>query len=131
MTQKQQTLEQLVEKIKKALPQKRTKRGRPPKEIKNVLEGILYVLRSGCRWKDLPKGKSGCHYTTCWRLLVKLQEAGVWEDIHKELLEALNEKGEIDWSHFALDTSTVSAPKGGLRQDQTQPTEVSSAASVI
>jgi len=85
------------------------------------------VLRSGCRWKDLPQQRFGFHYTTCWRFMRLLMGHGIWEKIHTELLGDLDACGKIDWSHCALDTSTVAAPKGGMPQEKTLPTAASAA----
>jgi len=124
-------VKQLAQKIQKLLPPKRTRRGRPRKDPTKLLLAIRYVLRSGCRWKDLPQQKFGCHYTTCWRFMRLLMKHGIWQKIHTELLGELDASGRIDWSHCALDTSTVAAPKGGMPQEKTLPTAASAAQSGI
>ena len=43
--------------------------GRPPADDKRTLEAILFVLTTGCRWRDLPSEYDG--YVTAWRLLVE------------------------------------------------------------
>jgi transposase len=55
------------------------RRGRPRAEDRRTLNGILWVLRSGARWKDLPP-KYGS-WSTCHRRLQEWQEQGVWEGI--------------------------------------------------
>ena len=59
------------EKIKPLLPKRRksAKGGRPPAEDRACLEGILWVLRSGARWRDLPERYPSP--STCWRRLVE------------------------------------------------------------
>ncbi len=62
------------EKIAPLLPKppKRRKAGRPPIENRRVLEGILWILRSGARWQDLPEKYP--HPSTCWRRLRDWEE---------------------------------------------------------
>jgi len=53
--------------------------GRPRAEDRRTLNGILYVLRTGCRWQDLPPQYG--HPSTCWRRLEAWQANGTWEKI--------------------------------------------------
>jgi transposase len=69
-----------------------------------VLNGILYVLTTGCRWCDMPV-KYGS-YKTAWRRLKKWQEMGIWDSIFKALA-SLREHGMV-----SVDSSTVEAKKG-------------------
>ena len=54
------------------------RRGRSRADGRRTSNGVLYVLRKGCRWQDLPE-ESGSS-VTCWRRLNQWQELGVWED---------------------------------------------------
>src|SRR3989304_5970800 len=90
-------------------PQPRPKGGRPPVPNRQVLTGILFVLKTGMPWEDLPQ-EMGCGSgMTCWRRLRDWQEAGVWEDIHRVLLELLQGAGQIDWSRAIVDSASVRA----------------------
>ena len=91
------------------------------------LTGILFVLKTGIQWEYLPQ-EMGCGSgTTCWRRLRDWQEAGVWWELHRVLLDRLGEADRIDWSRASIDSSTVPAKglkKGGLRPrpwDRTRP----------
>jgi len=55
-------------------PPKQRKGGRPWIENRRVLEGILWILRSGARWQDLPEKFP--HPSTCWRRTARLGGAG-------------------------------------------------------
>jgi transposase len=81
--------------------------GRPRQDDRSVINGILYVLKTGCQWPALPK-EYGVHYSTCWRRLKRWQENGVWQRIADALLEA--KAGDL--AQVALDTSYVKAKKG-------------------
>lgn len=89
------------------------KGGRPPVDDRATLTGILFVLKTGIPWEDLPQEMNcGCGMT-CWRRLRDWQAAGVWDRLHEALLAELNAKGKIDWSRAAVDSSTVRAVGGG------------------
>jgi transposase len=89
------------------------KGGRPPVDDRAVLTGILFVLKTGIPWEDLPcEMGCGCGMT-CWRRLRDWQAAGVWDRLHEILLAELNGADMIDWSRAAVDSSTVRAVGGG------------------
>jgi transposase len=65
------------------------KGGRPHISDRQVLRGILFVLRTGCPWQSLPK-ELGCGSgSACWRRLRDWQRAGVWDRLHHLLLDRL------------------------------------------
>ncbi|HEX8947662.1 MAG TPA: IS5 family transposase [Dissulfurispiraceae bacterium] len=83
--------------------------GRKPLENRKVLTGILFVLKTGIQWEDLPK-EMGCGSgMSCWRRLRDWQEAGVWQALHEVLLAKLREADKIDWSRAVVDSSSVRA----------------------
>lgn len=93
--------------------------GRRPVDNRRTLTGILFVLRTGIPWEDLPK-EMGCGCgMTCWRRLRDWQEAGVWDDIHQVLLNKLHQADKLDWSNVCVDSSSVRAVFGGTRSAQT------------
>lgn len=76
---------------------------------RQVLTGILFVLKTGIPWEALPR-EMGCGSgVTCWRRLREWQEQGVWQRLHEALLAKLNAAGEIDWQRAAVDSSHVRA----------------------
>jgi transposase len=85
-------------------------RGRRRAEDRRTLNGILWILRSGARWKDLPP-KYGSR-STCHRRLQEWQEQGVWERTWLTFLGTLDQLGKLDWSQAFLDGSFVPAKKG-------------------
>ncbi len=89
------------------------KGGRPPIEDRKALTGILFVLKTGIPWEDLPQ-EMGCGCgMSCWRRLLKWQTAGVWKKLHRELLKRLEGADQIDWSRATVDSSSVRAVGGG------------------
>src|SRR5271170_6784742 len=91
-------------------PPKQRKGGRPWIENRRVLEGILWILRSGARWQDLPEKFP--HPSTCWRRLRDWEERGVWLNIWRSFLSELNERQQLKWSESFLDGSFAPAKKG-------------------
>ena len=85
--------------------------GRPRRAARECVEGILWVLRSGARWKDLP-----AHFPsppTCWRRFQDWSEAGVWTKAWARLLRMLDREGRIQWDEGIADGTFSSAKKGG------------------
>lgn len=100
------------EKIRPLLPKRpqRPQGGRPPANDRKVLEGILWILRSGARWQDLPDEFP--HPSTCWRRLRDWEEQEVWLEIWRAFLSELNERQQLNWSESFLDGSFAPAKKG-------------------
>ena len=94
-----------------------------------ALGGIIFVMRTGCPWRLLPK-ELGCGSgTACWRRLQDWQEVGVWEKLHETLLNWLRDEAVIDWSRASLDSPSVRAKRGARRPGRTLPTAASPAPS--
>src|SRR5438477_1793348 len=87
--------------------------GRKPLDYRKILTGILFVLKTGIAWDDLP-AELGCGCgKTCRYYLQLWHEAGVWRQLHALLLAELNGADEIDWSRALIDASFAKAPEGG------------------
>jgi len=99
-------------KIEPLLPKFKQSRkgGRKPVDNRPVFEGILWVLRSGARWKDLPPEYPSP--TTCWRRLRDWEDEDVWLTIWRRFLGELDEKGQLDWAETFADGSFAPAKKG-------------------
>lgn len=77
------------------------------------MAGIIYVLRKGVAWRDVPGEVVGCSGVTAWRRLRDWTEAGVWARLHAELLAELRKSGLLEMDDCAVDGSHIRALKGG------------------
>ena len=105
------------------------KGGRPRLDDRACLTGILFVLKTGIAWEDLPQEMDCGSGMTCWRRLAEWHEAGVWESLHAACLARLEGAGAIDWSRASLDSARVKAPLGGKKPGRIRPTGRNVAAS--
>src|SRR5262245_32819621 len=82
-------------------------------DYRKILTGILFVLKTGIAWDDLP-AELGCGCgKTCRRYLRRWHRAGVWGELHAVLLAELNGADKVDWSRALIDASFAKAPEGG------------------
>jgi transposase len=86
------------------------KSGRPRADELKTFNGIMWVLRSGARWKDMPKEFGS--YQTCHRRHQQWVEAGVYEDAYRRLLMLARKKGRLRMDECFIDASFSPAKKG-------------------
>ena len=91
-------------------------RGRPWRDSRDVLNGILWVLRTGAPWHDLPELYPP--YQTSHRRFQRWNEEGVLDGILRALVKDLRENGGLDLSECLIDGTFVSAKKGADRWER-------------
>jgi transposase len=109
----------------------RPKGGRKRLPNRKVLTGILFVLKTGMGWEDLPQEMDCGSGMTCWRRLQAWQAAGVWQQLHQVLLDRLGQADQIDWSRTAVDAASVPAPGGAKKPARIQRIAANRARSAI
>ena len=121
----------LFKKIEPVLPVfvPSAKGGRPRVSDEMALNGILFVLRTGIPWEELPQELGFGSGMTCWRRLRDWQAAGVWHRLHLLLLDELRGAGKLDFSRACMDGASVASPRGANTPAPTQRTGASLAAS--
>ena len=108
------------ERLRPLLPPQKPKTGRPNKDHRTVLEGILWVLRTGAPWADLPE-RYGPWRTVASRFY-RWRDAGVWDRILAALQREAEADGAFDWTLHFVDSTTIRAhqhaagAKGGRRR---------------
>ena len=109
--------DELWAEVEPLLPERpsRPRRGRPPADDRDCLVGILFVLRTGSAWGDIPAelAPSG---TTCWRRMRDWAKAGVWPRLHQVLLRRLGRQGRLEFARVVADSASFRAVFGGRIQ---------------
>jgi transposase len=86
--------------------------GRPWRDPRDVLQGILWVLRTGAPWADMPRRYPP--YATCFRRFQKWEKEGVLDKILRALANDLYERGKLDLTEAFIDGSHAGAKKRAL-----------------
>ena len=91
---------------------KNTKRGRPLQDTRAVLNGVLWILRTGAPWKDLPERYPP--YQTCHRRFQSWVRSGFFQQLTQLLVGDLYQRGKIDIREAFIDGTFVPSKKGVL-----------------
>ena len=104
---------ELWDEIKKVLPKEKSSKtvGRPIVPYRKVLDGILYVLRTGCQWKMLPKEHDSG--STCHRRFQEWNGMDVFKNIWIKLLKIYDKMIGINWVWQSIDSISIKSPLGG------------------
>ena len=107
--------------------------GRKPLDHRKALTGILFVLKTGIAWEDLPQ-ELGCGSgMSCWRRLREWQQSGLWPILQQLLQAKLPDAHKIDWARVEMDShdrravvgsnddSTTPSPTPDLQHPMTNP----------
>jgi transposase len=110
----------LWERLEPLIPKSRRNRhvqhaGRKPSDARRVLNGILFVLRTGIPWRWLPATTDFPSGHTCRRRLRRWHKAGVWQRLFEALLAELHKRHQIDWFRALADSASLRAPCGGAK----------------
>jgi len=76
---------------------------------RRTLAGILFVLRTGIAWQQLPQELGYGSAMTCWRRLKEWQQTGVFRALHERLLAQLRAAGRLDLSTAVCDSASLRA----------------------
>lgn len=90
--------------------EKREKGGRPRASNRQTLNGVLWIVKTGSQWAQLPQ-KYGA-YVTVWRRYKEWEGSGLWERIWKTLLPMMERKEQLEWVMAFLDGMFVPGRKG-------------------
>jgi transposase len=103
--------------FKKILPTEKPPKtvGRPIIPYRKVLDGILYVLRTECQWKMLPKEYGSG--SVCHRRFQEWNKLDVFKNAWIKLLKNYDDKIGIKWTWQSIDSISVKSPLGGTRQE--------------
>jgi transposase len=95
------------ERIEPLLPKQETKRGRPSQDHRQMLNGMIWVLRTGAPWRDMPEryGK----WTSIYSRFQRWRKSGVWDKMFAELQTVLDVESNVDWEVHFINSTTVRA----------------------
>ena len=96
--------------IRRLLP-KPAATGRPREDDREIINGILYVMWTGCRWEDMPHD-IGASPKTCNRRLLEYQRRKVWQKIVASLMKEAYSKGVINLNNCYHDASVIKSKRG-------------------
>jgi len=107
--------DKLWDEIKKVLPKEKPSKTvcRPITPYRKVLDGVLYVLRTGCQWKMLP-GEYGSG-STCHRRFQEWNGLNVFKKIWVRLLKIYDYMIGINWNWQSIDSISIKSPLGGRK----------------
>ncbi|MFN2383176.1 MAG: IS5 family transposase [Gemmatimonadota bacterium] len=89
------------------LPPQRPRTGRPPHDHRTILSGILWVLRTGAPWRDLPERFGP--WSTVWNRFRRRSAGGVWQRVLAALQRTADHEGRLDWTTHYVDGTVVRA----------------------
>jgi transposase len=112
--------DELWKRLEPLIPKPRKNRhvqyaGRKPSDPRRILNGILFVLRTGVPWRWLPATSDFPSGYTCRRQLQRWHRAGIWQGLFEALLAELQKKHRIDWYRALVDSASLRAPCGGAK----------------
>lgn len=76
-----------------------------------LLNGVLFVLKTGCRWQDIPPSVCTHSYSSCWRRCNFWRKRGALRVVWQQILVLLDKQGTLDLSLGHIDGSMVQSPK--------------------
>ncbi len=82
--------------IESRLPPQRPRTGRPMRDHRQVVEGVIYRYRCGQAWRDLPE--SFGPWQTVWKRHRRFSQDGTWDKIHQVLLARADGAGDVEWT---------------------------------
>ena len=119
--------DQQWKRLEPLLPPQKPHTGRPNEDHRTIINGILWILRTGAPWRDLPRryGKQGTVSSRFYRW----RATGLWDQIFETVQAQADAEGRLDWEVHYVDGTTVRAhqhaagAKKSLDRTPTRPPE--------
>lgn len=108
------------ERLRPLLPAQKPRTGRPNLDHRQIVNGILWILRTGAPWRDMPEryGK----WSTVASRFYRWQQTGVWQRVWAQLQAEADESSEIDWEVHHLDGTVIRAHQHAAGAKKRVPT---------
>ena len=91
--------------------------GRKRAEDRKTINGILYVLETGCKWEDMPRRYGS--YVTAWRRLKRWSEEGIWFKILSAICDTAYINGNLSIDTVSVDSTLIDSKKAAITQNTT------------
>lgn len=104
--------------IEPLMPSSDGRRGRPFRDHRVVVEGIIYRFRVGVPWRDLPAEFGP--WQTVWKRHRKFSGDGTWDKLLAKLLAEADAAGDIDWT-VSVDSTINRAHQHGTNLPRADP----------
>ncbi len=115
---------ELVKPLLPQSPRRADGKGRPRVDDRAILNGILWILRTGAPWADMPDRYPP--YQTCHRRFQEWRQAGVFEQVLRALVTDVKERGGLDLTECFIDGTFVVAKKGAVGWEKPSGARVAS-----
>ena len=109
MNKRHELTDEQWELIAPLIPERKARTGRPPKDPRLMWNGILWILRTGAPWRDLPERFGP--WQTVYDHFSRWRREGVFDRILKALQIKLDREGHIDWSLWSIDGTSIRAAR--------------------
>ena len=110
--------DQMWARVEPVLPSSGGRRGRPFRDHRQVIEGVIYRLRTGVPWRDLPEEFGP--WQTVWKRHARFSRDGTWDRVPGQLLAEADAAGDLDGA-VSVDLAVVRAHQHGATAERTDP----------
>jgi transposase len=121
MQKRHELTDEQWERIKPLLPPQKPSTGRPAIDHRRILNGILWILKTGAPWRDMPERYGS--WRTVYSRFYRWSKNGVWERIFSALQQRIDAEGGMDWDLHLVDGTVVRAhrPAAGAKKGTQRP----------
>jgi len=93
--------------VEPLLPPQKPKTGRPARNHREVLNGILWIAHTGAPWRDLPERYGP--WQTVYSRLRHWSREGIWQRVFETLLAEAERRQDLDWNLHHIDSTVIRA----------------------
>lgn len=107
MIRRHELTDEQWERLKPLLPPQKPRTGRPATDHRQIVNGILWILRTGAPWRDLPERYGP--WQTVYGRFNRWRQEGLWQQVFERLLAEADAQGKVEWEIHFVDSSIVRA----------------------
>lgn len=107
MVRRHELTDEQWKQLEPLLPPKKRATGRPSEDHRRIINGILWKLRTGAPWRDLPERYGP--WSTVYSRFFRWKRQGIWDQIFSALIVKAEEEGSVNWEIHLIDSTVVRA----------------------